>query len=91
MSLVKVKRFAQVTIPASIRKLAHIEQGDFVEVSYSNKLIILTPKRVLDKNPDWAQKFDEALGTVRKASKRAGLTAKSIDGAVKTARRERRS
>lgn len=90
MSLVKVKRFAQVTIPADIRKLAHIEQGDFVDVSYSNKLIILTPKRVSDKNADWAQKFDEALGTVRKSSKRADITAKSIDEAIKTARREPR-
>jgi len=34
MSLVKVKRFAQVTIPADIRKMAHIEQGDFVEITY---------------------------------------------------------
>jgi len=87
MSLVKVKRFAQVTIPADIRKKAHIEQGDFVEVSFDSNHIILTPKRVSDKNVDWAQKFDEALGSVRKSAKRAGITVKSIDEAVKTARR----
>lgn len=87
MSLVKVKRFAQVTIPADIRRKAHIEQGDFVEVSYDNKHIIITPKRVADKTMDWARKFDEALGTVRKSAKRAGITAKHIDEAVKTARR----
>ena len=87
MSLVKVKRFAQVTIPADIRKKAHIEQGDFLEVSFDSNHIILTPKRVSDKNVDWARKFDEALGSVRKSAKRAGITAKSIDGAVKTARR----
>ncbi len=87
MSLVKVKRFSQVTIPADIRKKAHIEQGDFVEVSFDSNHIILTPKRVSDKNVDWARKFDEALGSVRKPAKRAGITAKSIDEAVKTARR----
>lgn len=87
MSLVKVKRFAQVTIPADIRKKAHIEQGDLVEVSYENNHITITPKRVSDKNVDWARKFDEALGSVRKSAKRAGITAKSIDEAVKTVRR----
>jgi AbrB family looped-hinge helix DNA binding protein len=87
MSLVKVKRFSQVTIPADIRKKAHLEQGDFVEVSFDSNRIILTPKRVSDKNVDWARKFDEALGSVRTSAKRARITAKSIDEAVKTARR----
>ncbi len=87
MSLVKVKRFAQVTIPADIRRKAHIEQGDFVEVAYKTGQIIITPKRVADRTVDWEQKFREALGSVRKAAKRAGITAKSIDEAVKTARR----
>jgi AbrB family looped-hinge helix DNA binding protein len=87
MSLVKVKRFAQVTIPADIRKKAHIEQGDFVDISFDNNLLIITPKRVSDKNVDWARKFDEALGSVQKSAKRAGITAKSIGEAVKTVRR----
>jgi AbrB family looped-hinge helix DNA binding protein len=86
MSLVKVKRFAQVTIPADIRKKANIEQGDFVEVTYETGHIIITPKRVSDKTVDWSRKFDEALGSVRNAGKRAGITAKTIDEAVKTAR-----
>jgi AbrB family looped-hinge helix DNA binding protein len=88
MSLVKVKRFAQVTIPADIRRKAHIEQGDFVEMSYETGHIIITPKRVSDKTIDWAGKFDEVLGSVRKAAKGAGITAKNIDDAVKTARRK---
>jgi AbrB family looped-hinge helix DNA binding protein len=87
MSLVKVKRFAQVTIPVDIRRKAHIEQGDFVEMSYDNNRIIMTPKRVSDKTVDWALKFDEALGSVRKSAKRAGISTKSIDDAVKSARR----
>ena len=86
MSLVKVKRFAQVTIPADIRKMAHIEQGDFVEMTYKTGQIIITPKRVSDKIVDWAKKFDEVLGNVRKAAKQAGVTSKTIDEAVKTAR-----
>ncbi len=87
MSLVKVKRFAQVTIPVDIRKMAHIEQGDFVDVSYDNKRIIITPQRISDKSVDWSRKFDEALGSVRKSAKRAGITAKAVDDAVKNARK----
>lgn len=87
MSLVRVKRFAQVTIPVDIRRKANIEQGDFVEVSYDNKRIIITPKRVSDKTVDWASKFDEALAKVRKPAKRAGITTKVIDDAVKSARK----
>ena len=86
MSLVKVKRFAQVTIPADIRRKANIEQGDFVEMSYETGQIIITPKRVSDKTINWARKFDEALGSVRQTAKRAGITAKAVDEAVKTAR-----
>ena len=87
MSLVKIKRFAQVTIPVDIRRQAHIEQGDFVEISYESKRIILTPKRVSDKNVDWSLKFDEALGNVRKPAKRAGIRTKAIEAAVKSARK----
>ena len=36
MSLVKVKRFAQVTIPADIRPKANIERG-FLELLEKNK------------------------------------------------------
>jgi AbrB family looped-hinge helix DNA binding protein len=85
--LVKVKRFAQVTIPADIRRKANIGEGDYVDVSYEDKRIIITPQRVSDKSMDWARKFDEALGSVHKASKGAGITAKKIDEAVKAARR----
>lgn len=87
MSLVKVKRFAQVTIPADIRQKANIEQGDFVEMAYEKGKIIITPKRVLDKTVDWELKFDEALAQVRKAAKQGGITASSITKAVQTARR----
>lgn len=87
MSLVKVKRFAQVTIPAAIRRQAHIEQGDLLEISWENERIVITPKRISDKNVDWARKFEDALGSVRASAKQAGITAGNIDQAVKTARR----
>jgi AbrB family looped-hinge helix DNA binding protein len=89
MSLVKVKRFAQVTLPADIRRRVGIEQGDYVEVSCDDKRIILTPKRVSDKKVDWPLKFDEVLGSVRKAAKAANINEKVVDQAVKSVRQRR--
>ena len=86
MSLVRVKRFAQVTIPAEIRRKAHIEQGDLLEMSYDNNRIIIVPKRLSDKSGDWALRFDKALGNVRAAAKRAGINEKKIDDAVRVSR-----
>ncbi|MBI5584482.1 MAG: AbrB/MazE/SpoVT family DNA-binding domain-containing protein [Deltaproteobacteria bacterium] len=90
MSLVKVKRFAQVTIPADIRRRAHIEPGDFVEMTCEKGKIIMTPKRVSDKTVDWERKFDEALAQVRKGVPQRGLSSADVDKAVRTARRRSR-
>lgn len=87
MSLVKVKKFAQVTIPASIRQKAHIEEGDYVDVKYENNMILVIPKRVTDKTVDWGKRFDEALGSVRTAAKKAGITEGDIETAVKSVRK----
>ena len=87
MSLVKVKRFAQVTIPAAIRRKAHIVQGDLLDIAYAGNRIVITPKRVSDMHVDWERKFEETLGSVRTSAKEAGITSKDIDQAVKIARR----
>lgn len=87
MSIAKVKRFAQVTIPADIRRKAHIEIGDYVDISYDTGRIILTPKRRFRQTVEWRRKFDEAIGSVRKSVKRAGITAKHLDKAVKSERK----
>jgi AbrB family looped-hinge helix DNA binding protein len=90
MSLVKVKKFAQVTIPANIRQKAHIEEGDYVDVRYEGNMILMIPKRVTDKAVDWGKRFDEALGTVREAAKKAGITERDIELAVKAVRKRAR-
>lgn len=87
MSLVKVKRFSQVTIPADIRQKAHIEEGDYVEVKYEDNKVVIIPKRVTDKSINWAKKFDDALSYVRKAAQKAKITEKDIETAVKSVRK----
>ncbi|MEK6725932.1 MAG: AbrB/MazE/SpoVT family DNA-binding domain-containing protein [Deltaproteobacteria bacterium] len=90
MSLVKVKKFAQVTIPANIRQKAHIEEGDYMDVRYEGNMILMIPKRVTDKAADWGKRFDDALGTVSTAAKKAGITEGDIKTAVKSVRKRAR-
>lgn len=86
MSLVKVKKFAQVTIPADIRQKAHVDEGDYVEVKYEDNKIIIIPKRITDKSVDWAKRFDEAVSDMRKIAKKSNITEKKVDDSVKAVR-----
>lgn len=86
MPLVKIKKFAQVTIPADIRQKAHVDEGDYVEVKYEDNKIIIIPKRITDKSVDWAKRFDEAVSEIRKIAKKADITEKKVDDAVKAVR-----
>jgi AbrB family looped-hinge helix DNA binding protein len=90
MSLVKVKKFAQVTIPAAIRRKAHIEEGDYVDIRYQDNMIVMVPKRVSDKTVDWEKRFDNALRAVRDAAAHAGITEQDIDEAVTHVRQRTR-
>jgi AbrB family looped-hinge helix DNA binding protein len=86
MSLVKVKRFAQLTIPFDIRQKANIGEGDYVEMKYKDNKIVITPKRIIDKSPDWEKRFDEAISVVRKRAKKSGITEEKIAEAVRKTR-----
>ncbi|MBZ0170342.1 AbrB family transcriptional regulator [Candidatus Methylomirabilis lanthanidiphila] len=90
MSMVKIKNFAQVTIPAAIRRKAHIEEGDYVDIRYQDNVIVMVPKRVSDRAIDWDKRFDDALSAVRNAAAHAGITEKDINEAVKKVRQRPR-
>ncbi len=49
-SLTKVTRHGQITLPAAIRRAVNINEGDYVEVRVEGDIIILTPKRLIDKS-----------------------------------------
>jgi AbrB family looped-hinge helix DNA binding protein len=62
MPLVRVKEKYQVTIPASIRKELHLEQGSILEAVIENGVIVLKPKVVVD--PDHAE-VEEGMEDLR--------------------------
>src|SRR5437762_13093762 len=54
MALVRVKRSAQITLPAELRKQFHLEEGDYLEIEAVEEGILLRPVSVLD--PQQARK-----------------------------------
>jgi len=54
MALVKLKRAAQITLPAELRKQFHLEEGDYLEIEAVEEGILLRPVSVLD--PQQARK-----------------------------------
>jgi AbrB family looped-hinge helix DNA binding protein len=54
MALVRLKRAAQITLPAELRKQFHLEEGDYLEIEAVEEGILLRPVSVLD--PQQARK-----------------------------------
>lgn len=51
--MLKVRKNAQITIPAGIRKAAHLEDGDMLDCEVHDGQIVLTPKKLVDKRDAW--------------------------------------
>ena len=51
--LLRVRKNAQITLPAGVRKAAHLEEGDILDVHVEQGTIILTPKKLIDKSQAW--------------------------------------
>lgn len=52
MSLVKVKRHSQITIPTEIRRKFKIAEGDYLEIEEHNNELVLKPVKIV--HPDEA-------------------------------------
>jgi AbrB family looped-hinge helix DNA binding protein len=62
VTLTKVTRNGQITLPASVRRSTGIEEGDLVAVTVEGEAIILTPKRLVDKSQAyfWSEAWQRA-------------------------------
>ncbi|MBU6391701.1 MAG: AbrB/MazE/SpoVT family DNA-binding domain-containing protein [Planctomycetes bacterium] len=49
MSLLKLRKFAQVTLPADLRKKFNLAEGDFLEAEAVEKGILLKPVAVVER------------------------------------------
>jgi AbrB family looped-hinge helix DNA binding protein len=57
MALVKVKRFAQVTLPPDLRKRFNLTEGDYLEAEAVKEGILLKPVTVIERGRAWDKVF----------------------------------
>ncbi len=72
MSLTKVTRNFQVTIPAQIRKMLHIRVGSIVDFTVKGATVILKPKAMIDEDQTWfwTKEWQEGEAQVNEALKK---------------------
>jgi AbrB family looped-hinge helix DNA binding protein len=63
MALVRLKRAAQITLPAELRKRFHLEEGDYLEVEAVENGILLKPVAFIGREKAW-EKVREVLDRV---------------------------
>jgi AbrB family looped-hinge helix DNA binding protein len=64
MTLVKVRRAAQITLPAEIRKQLEIAEGDYLEAEVIRGNLVLRPVSAAKRDEAW-QKIRAAQRSVR--------------------------
>jgi AbrB family looped-hinge helix DNA binding protein len=50
VTLTKLTRNGQITLPAPARRALRVEEGDYVEVRVTEDSIVLTPKKLVDQS-----------------------------------------
>lgn len=74
--LLKLRKNAQLTLPANIRKSAHLEDGDILDCEVRDGQIVLTPKKLIDKRdawfwtPEWQQTEAQAQKDIQEGNLR---------------------
>ena len=82
MPLVKVKRFAQVTLPSDVRKQFHIAEGDYLEAEVVEDGILLKPVAVVERKRAWSDLFQVIDRVGRGAPKSSRKTKKQEEEEV---------
>jgi len=62
LTLTKVTRNGQITLPAAVRRAAGIEEGDLVAVTIEGDTITIIPKKLVDKSQAyfWSDAWQQA-------------------------------
>ena len=71
MPLVQVRGKAQITLPNQARKVLGIQEGDYLEVRFEKNSLVLKPKKIVDKFPEFVlsskekKRLQKALDNVK--------------------------
>lgn len=64
MSLVKVRRAAQITLPNDVRKALDVREGDYLQAEIVEGGVLLRPVSLVDKTAAW-NRLGRILGKAR--------------------------
>lgn len=64
MTLVKLRKAAQLTLPGEIRKALAVEEGDLLEASLVEGGVLLRPVTVVEREAAW-RRLEAATASVR--------------------------
>lgn len=70
MSLVKIRRSAQITLPADVRRALNVADGDYLEAEVVEGGVLLKPIATGERADAW-HRIDEARRTVRPTPEQA--------------------
>ena len=96
VTLTKVTRNGQVTLPAPVRRALHVEEGDYIEVRVTEDSIVLTPKKLVDKSqayfwsPAWQAAEREASEDIAAGRVHESKNADDLIAALDKGRKKKR-
>ena len=64
MTLMRVRRAAQLTLPVEIRRALHVKDGDYLEAKVVKDGVLLKPVSLVDREKVW-KKIEEIAARVK--------------------------
>ena len=91
MSILKVRRFSQITLPAKVRRKFKLSEGDYLEVKEIKEGILLKPVEMVEKEFAWEKVFKAMEGVKENKPRKRSIKAKEqeITKMVKESRKKR--
>ncbi len=65
MALMRVRRLAQLTLPADVRRALNVQEGDYLEAKIVKDGVLLKPVAIVERKRAW-QRIQRAAGQVRR-------------------------
>jgi AbrB family looped-hinge helix DNA binding protein len=73
MALMRVRRAAQLTLPADLRRALNVKEGDYLEARVVKNGVLLKPVSVVERKRAW-QEIQRATSHVRDLKPKRGET-----------------
>lgn len=85
MSLLRVRRAAQLTLPSEVRRALNVKEGDYLEAQVLKQGVLLKPVAVVDRSRAFAE-IRKATAQVKRRPRAPALSEKEIAREVKRLR-----